>query len=382
MIIYSPLYFSLLKIIMISTTKVNIEEVKVSAYKVPTDNPESDGTLKWDSTTVVLTEISAGDKTGLGYTYNHEAAANLISSKLTEVIKNSDAMNTPLIWNNMHKAVRNIGRPGIASSAISAVDIALWDLKSKILDLPLVVLMGQVRSSMPIYGSGGFTSYTVKELQQQLCGWVEKKINRVKMKIGREPSSDIKRVKAVHDVIGNEAELMVDANGAYDRKQALRFAYEFKNFNVGWFEEPVSSDDLEGLNLLRDKGPTGMEIAAGEYGYDIFYFRRMLEAGSVDVLQADATRCGGFSGFLKAAALCESRSMEISAHTAPAIHLHPACAAIPLRHAEYFHDHVRIEKIFFDGIPDPVDGQLYPDLSRSGIGFELKRTDTKKYLIS
>ena len=367
---------------MNNSSDIRIEKVEVSAYKIPTEQRESDGTLEWDSTTIVITEISAGGNSGIGYTYSHQSAAELIKTKLSKLIINSNAMDISLNWNNMQKAIRNLGRPGIVSSAISAVDIALWDLKSKILQIPIVTLMGQVHNAAPIYGSGGFTSYSIEKLQQQLSGWAKKNIKGVKMKIGREPSEDIKRVKAAREAIGNDTELMVDANGAYNRKQAIFFAYKFEEFDVGWFEEPVSSDDLEGLNLIRNNGPAGMQITAGEYGYDIFYFRKMLEANAIDVLQADCTRCGGYTAFLKIANLCESRSIELSAHTAPALHIHPCCAIIPLKHVEYFYDHTRIEKMFFDGIPEPRNGELCPDLSRPGIGFEIKRNDIEKYLIN
>ncbi len=263
--------------------------------------------------------------------------------------------------------------------AISAVDIALWDLKARLLDLPLSILLGPVRESVPVYGSGGFTSYSEKQLQNQLAGWVEQGITRVKMKIGHDAKADIRRVHAAREAIGRNVELFVDANGAYSRKQALEQAQKFAGLNVSWFEEPVSSDDLAGLRLLRDRVPAGMEIAAGEYGYDSGYFRRMLAAGAVDVLQADATRCGGITGFLQAAALCEAHHLPLSAHTAPSVHTHLGCAATPLRHLEYFHDHVRIEKAFFDGVRSPVNGQLEPDLSRPGMGIELKRADAQRF---
>jgi L-alanine-DL-glutamate epimerase-like enolase superfamily enzyme len=173
----------------------------------------------------------------------------------------------------------------------------------------------------------------------------------------------------------------VDANGAYSRKQALKFAERFAELGVSWFEEPVSADDLEGLRLLRDRAPAGMDIAAGEYGFDLWYFRRMLEAGAVDVLQADATRCAGITGFLQAATLCQARGLELSAHCAPALHVHPCCAIQPLRHLEYFHDHVRIEHQVFDGALTPVDGALYPDLSRPGLGLEFKRADAARFQV-
>jgi L-alanine-DL-glutamate epimerase-like enolase superfamily enzyme len=261
------------------------------------------------------------------------------------------------------------------------VDVALWDLKARLLGAPLVAVLGRVRDAVPIYGSGGFTSYSMERLEQQLGGWVAQGIPRVKMKIGTHPEDDIARVRTARDAIGPRAALFVDANGAYNRKQALGFAAAFAAFDVTWFEEPVTSDDLEGLHLIRDRAPAGMDIAAGEYGYDLWYFRRMLDAGAVDVLQADATRCAGITGFLRAGALCEARSMPYSAHTAPAVHAHPCCALPELMNLEYFHDHVRIERMFFDGVLEPVNGMLQPDLARPGLGLAFKRQDAAKYLV-
>jgi L-alanine-DL-glutamate epimerase-like enolase superfamily enzyme len=353
--------------------------MEVAAYTVPTDFPESDGTLEWSSTTLVLVQASAGNSVGLGYTYADTATATLIRDVLSEVLKGRDAMAPAANWNAMVSRVRNLGRPGVASMAISAVDIALWDLKARLLNVPLLTLFGAVRKSVPIYGSGGFTSYSDKQLQTQLAGWVKQGLTRVKMKIGRDARADIRRVREARTAIDAETELFVDANGAYSRKQALQQAEEFAEFNVSWFEEPVSSDDLAGLRLLRDRAPAGMDIAAGEYGYEAGYFRRMLGAGAVDVLQADATRCGGITGFFQVAALCEAHHLPLSAHTAPSVHTHLGCAVTPLRHLEYFHDHVRIENMFFDGSRSPVNGELSPDLERPGMGIELKRTDVERF---
>jgi len=361
------------------STVVPIKRIEVSTYTVPTDFPESDGTLEWDSTTLVLVQAAAGDKIGLGYTYANSATADLIHHLLSRVVEGHDAMAIPTCWNAMVRRIRNLGRPGIASMAISAVDSALWDLKARLLNLPLVKLLGTARDSVPIYGSGGFTSYSHEQLQNQLAGWVNQSIPRVKMKIGRDARADMDRVRAARQAIGADAELFVDANGAYDRKQALERAEKFAELDVRWFEEPVSSDDLQGLRLVRDRAPAGMEIAAGEYGYELGYFREMLAAGAVDVLQADATRCGGITGFLQVAALCQAHHLPLSAHTAPALHTHVCCAAIPLRHLEYFHDHVRIENMFFEGAPKPVHGELRPDLSRPGMGIELKQADAQRF---
>ena len=358
---------------------VRIARVSVKTFTIPTDFPESDGTLQWDRTTIVIVEVFGGGKQGLGYTYADTATATLIHDTLAPHIKGMDAMSPPAAYETMWRQIRNHGRPGICSMAISAVDCALWDLKAQLLGLPLVTLLGQVRSAAPVYGSGGFTSYSDRQLAKQLSGWVSQGIPRVKMKIGRDATRDVERVRVARHAIGQKAALYVDANGAYSRKQALAQAERFADFGVGWFEEPVSSDDLEGLRLMRDRAPAMMDIAAGEYGYDIFYFRNMLAAGAVDVQQADITRCGGVTGFLEVAALCQAHNIPLSGHTAPALHTHVACAVTPFMNLEYFHDHVRIERMFFDGLPQLVNGALRPDLSRPGLGLEFKYRDAEKF---
>jgi L-alanine-DL-glutamate epimerase-like enolase superfamily enzyme len=278
----------------------------------------------------------------------------------------------------MVRQVRNVGRRGIAATAIAAVDSALWDLKGRLLGLPLAALLGAARNAVPIYGSGGFTSYDERRLREQLGGWAAAGLRWVKMKIGRDPAEDLARVRAARAAIG-QAGLFVDANGAYSRKQALAFAHAFAGLGVTWFEEPVSSDDLAGLRLLRDRAPPGMEIAAGEYGFDSFYFRGMLAAGAVDVLQADATRCLGITGFLAAGAVADAFGIDLSCHCAPALHLHPACAVPRLRHCEWFHDHVRIEHLLLDGAPAPQQGAIRPDLSRPGLGLEVRWADAERF---
>jgi L-alanine-DL-glutamate epimerase-like enolase superfamily enzyme len=359
----------------------SIDQVAVSTFRIPTDYPESDGTLEWKSTTLVIVEVSAGGKRGLGFTYADRATGRVIEDTLAPVVRHRDAMDVTASRAAMISAVRNLGRPGIASMAISALDIALWDLKSTLLGLPLIDLFGAVRPGIEAYGSGGFTSYDRRHLQQQLRGWVDRKISKVKIKIGRDPHSDLGRVEAAREAIGDTTELFVDANGAYSRKQALAFAENFASCRVSWFEEPVSSDDLDGLHLLRNRAPAGMSIAAGEYGYDLPYFDRMLSRNCVDVLQADTSRCGGFSGFLGVAALCEARSIPLSAHCCPSLHAHVCCAVRPAIHLEYFHDHSRIEQMLFDGAMVPKEGIVTPDRTRPGIGLEFKRADARKYEI-
>lgn len=357
---------------------VKIEKVAATAYRVPTSEVESDGTLAWDATTIIVATVDAGGAQGLGYTYGDAAVAHLVEHVLAAELGGRDAMAIPARWRDMLGVLRNIGRPGVGAMAISAVDTALWDLKAKLLDLPLALLLGQARAAVPIYGSGGFTSYTRERLAEELAEWAQSGIGMVKMKVGRESDTDVDRVAQARRAVGESVELFVDANGAYSRKEALEKAEAFADLGVKWFEEPVSSDDLEGLRLLRDRAPAGMNVTAGEYGHDEIYFRRMLTAGAVDILQADATRCGGISGFMRAAALCGGFTVPLSAHCAPALHLHVCCALPEVVHIEYFHDHVRLEQMLFDGVATPVRGGLSPG-NLPGLGLVLKRADAERY---
>jgi L-alanine-DL-glutamate epimerase-like enolase superfamily enzyme len=355
-----------------------VEQLAVHAYTIPTDEPEADGTLEWDSTTIVVVEAHADGRVGLGYTYCDAAAAEVVSSQLAAVVEGEDALAVRAAWLRMTAQVRNAGQPGIGFCAVSAVDQALWDLKARLLDVPLVVLLGAAHDGVPVYGSGGFTSYSNERLCEQLGAWVESGIARVKMKVGREPDRDPVRLDAAREAIGDDVELYVDANGAFARKEALAWAQRYADsWGVKWFEEPVSSDDLEGLRLIRDAGPPGLEIAAGEYAYVPADFRDLV--GSVDCLQADVTRCGGITGLLSASGLANAHSIDVSAHCAPAISAHAFCAVERRRHLEYFHDHVRIERMLFDGVPEPEDGVLRPDPARPGNGLELRVADAARH---
>jgi L-alanine-DL-glutamate epimerase-like enolase superfamily enzyme len=358
-----------------------IKRVVARVFEIPTDAPEADGTLEWDRTTLVLVQIEAGGANGLGYTYADAALGSLIRNKLAPLLVDHSIFDIPSANAAMWRAVRNLGRSGLAATAISAIDAALWDLKARILDLPLATLLGQAHARIPIYGSGGFTTYSDDQLQRQLGGWVEQAGCRwVKMKIGSHPDSDPALVKTARRAIGDRG-LFVDANGAFSPQQALALAARIADDGVTWFEEPVTSDDPEGLALIRARGPAGMDVAAGEYGFTLDDFRRLIARPSIDVLQADATRCGGVSGFLQVGALCEAHHIDLSGHCAPALHLHVACAVRRLRHLEWFHDHVRIEGMLFDGAPVPRNGSIAPDLSRPGLGLAFKERDAEPFRV-
>jgi L-alanine-DL-glutamate epimerase-like enolase superfamily enzyme len=360
--------------------ETSVERVQICTYTIPTDAPEGDGTLQWSSTTLILCEIDAGGKTGIGYTYGNKATAFVVNELASKCLIHHSALDIPARYESMVAQVRNDGSRGISSMAISALDISLWDLKAKLLNCSVVDLLGIVQPSVEVYGSGGFTTYDNDQLAKQFSGWVADGLRSVKMKIGAVPSEDLHRVRAARDAIGPNTQLFVDANGAYDARQAISFAQRFDEYDVTWFEEPVSSDHLADLRRIRNCVPDAMEIAAGEYGYDLFYFRRMLEAEAVDVLQLDATRCKGFTGFLQGSAIAASFGRPISAHCAPSLHMHVGCAVPKFRHVEYFHDHARIEEMLFDGFILPQKGELKPDRSRPGLGLAFKHRDAERFL--
>lgn len=282
----------------------------------------------------------------------------------------------------MGQQIRNAGRPGVGAMALSAVDVALWDLKARGLGLPLVQLLPAHHDRVPVYGSGGFTNYSLDRLADQLGGWVRQGIPRVKLKTSREPERDPQRLTAVRKAIGDEPELFVDANGALTRKEALYWARRFHDeWDVRWFEEPVSSADLEGLRMLRERGPERLEVAAGEYAFTMRDFVNLVDGPAVDCLQADVTRCGGITALLEVAGLSAAQHLDLSAHCAPAVSAHAFCAVRRLRHLEYFHDHVRVEDLLFDGTLPPVGGTVRPATDRPGLGLDIKWADAEPYRV-
>ena len=359
-----------------------IRGVRAAAYRVPTDKPEADGTFAWDATVMVTCEIDAAGETGFGYGYADRATALFVADVLAPVLEGREGLATAARWRDMVDAVRNHGRQGVAAMAVSVCDAALHDLRGKCLGAPLADLLGRRRDRAPLYGSGGFTTYSPAEMDEQIGGWVAEGFGAVKIKVTGDPAAEAERIAAARQSAGDGVELMIDANGACSRKEALAMAEVAAESGVVWFEEPVSSDDLEGLRLVRDVGPPGMDVAAGEYGYDAFHFRRLLEAGAVDVLQVDATRCCGITGLLQADALAWAANVPLSIHCAPALHLQAALCLQRLKHMEWFHDHARIEAMLLDGAPAPRDGHAAPDPGRPGLGLALKRADAEPYRIA
>jgi L-alanine-DL-glutamate epimerase-like enolase superfamily enzyme len=348
-----------------------IDGVDAAVYSFPTPEPESDGTLDWDATTAVVVTVHAGGQQGLGWAYSTGGAAAIVRDHLAHEVVGRDADDVTGCWTAMHRACRNLGTRGVVMHAISAVDVALWDVKAKLLGVPLVRLLGHCRDRVPVYGSGGFTSMTDDQLAEQVESWRAAGCTAMKIKIGESwggcEERDLDRVALLRKLGGPETRLMVDANGGYQLGQARRVGARLDELGVVWFEEPVSSDDVSGLTALRSA--LRCDIAAGEYIAELADARLLVPA--VDCLQLDATRCGGYTGFLRAAAIAQAAHREVSAHCAPALHL-PVAAAIPhLRHVEWFADHARLEPKLLDGVPEVTGGSMPVVGDRHGHGYRL-----------
>jgi L-alanine-DL-glutamate epimerase-like enolase superfamily enzyme len=363
------------------TGEPTVASVEATAYTVPTDQPEADGTIAWDSTTMVVVETRAEDVVGTGWTWAPAAATHVVADLLAPVVEGRSALAPGDAQAAMVRSVRNAGRPGLVAMAISAVDIALWDLGARLQDIALTRWWGAERRPVAVYGSGGFTTYSDRDLRAQLSGWVEQGIPRVKLKIGeswgRCERRDLERTRLARDTVGDDVELYVDANGAYTAGQACRVGRALDDLGVTWFEEPVSSDDTAGLATVR--GAVAADVTAGEYGYDLAAFARL--APVVDCLQIDVTRCGGYTEWFRIAALAAAHGLDVSAHCAPYLTVPVAAATPRVRHLEWFHDHVRIVRELVEGYADPVDGALVP-LDAPGHGLRLRREAAQRYRVA
>lgn len=364
--------------------KAVVETLHAAAYTVPTEQAEADGTASWDATTLVVVTVSAAGVTGTGWTYGAPAVVDVVHDVLRSVVVGTDVAATPAIWAGMVAAVRDHTRVGLCGYAVSAVDIALWDLKARLLGCSLSTLWGRVRQSAPIYASGAFTTFTTTQLDQQLDAWVDDAaIPRVKIKIGEARGTrterDVARIRQTRRRVGSDTELYVDAAGSYTVKQAIRLMDEVEDSDVIWCEEPVNSNDLAGLRLIRNH--VSADVAAGQYGSDLAYFARLCDAEAIDCVQIDATRAGGYTEWNRIAALAAAHHLEVSAHGAPNLHAHVGVATPNLRHLEYSSDHARIERLLFDHPLDPTGGQLSPHADLPGHGMNLCTRNAGPYRV-
>ena len=357
--------------------------LRASAYTVPTDQPEGDGTFAWDSTTLVVVRAAGEGAEGLGWTYAPAAAVTVVNELLQPAVEERPVDEVEQAWEAMVRAVRNAGRPGLVGMALSAVDMALWDLRGRVEGRSLLDIWGGDPSPVTLYGSGGFTTYADDTTRRQLEGWCEQGLAMVKIKIGESwgtcTERDLHRVDLARETVGDAVGLFVDANGAYRPDEAVVVGHRMEERGVQWFEEPVSSDDHRGLARVRDL--VGIDVAAGEYGDSQAYFRHL--APYVDCLQVDVTRCGGYTEWRRIVGdPTMPEASGWSAHCAPYATLPVASVTPGLRHQEWFHDHVRIEQALFEGWPTPRGGRLEPDRTRPGHGLRLLESKAEHYRVA
>jgi L-alanine-DL-glutamate epimerase-like enolase superfamily enzyme len=356
---------------------MKLDRLDADLYRFPTPTPQTDATLGWDASTVVAVTAHAGDLTGLRWTYSTAAAATLVRDVLCSALSGRPVDNVAGAFEQMRRVCRNFGIRGVVMQAVSAVDIAVWNLKARVHGLVLPDVFGKVHEDVMVYGSGGSLRMTDAEMSAQLRHWLDLSCRAAKIKIGldrgEDPARDLERIRLSRDTLPSDVDLMVDANGAYDRGRARRVGAALDEVGVTWFEEPVTSDDVAGLGELRNM--LRCDVAAGEYSAEPADSAALV--GAVYCLQLDATRCGGYTGFVRAAALADAFQLPLSAHCAPAVHAPVAVATPRLRHKEYFADHERLEPMLLHGVPAIHDGRLRPNAT-IGHGYTL-RSDLREW---
>jgi len=311
-----------------------IKKVEVNLVPAPVPSGFSDATRDVEMIGYTIVRITTDQGLeGFGLTYHEvggEATKCLILNDIAPKLIGMDPLQNEVIWQNFFHYLRGVGRKGLMFCALSAVDIALWDLKGKILGLPLYRLMGGNKNKVPVYASGGWTSYCDEQLVDEIKSMVDQGYNMVKFKVGveggKKPLRDVKRVSKVREAVGPNIGIMLDANNCWDSSTAVRFANLVKEYDIMFLEEPVFADDIPGL--ARFKRGTDLPLASGEHEYTKFGARDLVMNSAADIIQMDATRAGGYTEMIKAAAITEAWNLKFAPHAMENIHIH-LVSAIP-----------------------------------------------------
>jgi L-alanine-DL-glutamate epimerase-like enolase superfamily enzyme len=325
-------------------------------------------------------------KTDAGYEglgVGQTVARDIVQGVLRPLLIGQDPLCIEKLWDDMFWRVRGFGRKGVAFCAISAVDIALWDLKAKLFGVPLYRLIGPYTDRVPIYGSGGWTSFTEAELVREQTGYVERGIPRVKMKVakdfGHAEREDVRRLAAVRKAVGDDVEIYVDANNGYYAKQAIAMARRLAEYDVKWFEEPVLADDIAGLAAIARA--IDIPVATGEHEYTRYGFKELIAQGGADIVQPDVGRVGGVSEWLKVAHLAQAFNLPVAPHAVQLVHLHLACCTPNLKVVEYLGVSEESDRVWYTEFPEPRDGYWSPYPDRPGLGLELDPDAVLKFSV-
>jgi len=309
-----------------------IANLSVGHYRIPLDVPLSDSThgvmTAFELATVRVRDADGAEGTGYTYTTGHNGGAihSILAREIPEIVAGEDADRIEHLWNRIWWALHYGGRGGPTVLALSAFDIALWDLKARRANLPLWRLLGGYDPAVPCYAGGIDLDLSVGKLLKQTDGNLEKGFRAIKMKVGRKLlSEDVDRVAAMRKHLGDGFPLMVDANMKWSADQAIRAARAFQPFGLVWLEEPIIPDDVAGHARVVREG--GMPIAAGENLRTLWEFKQLIASGGVTYPEPDVTNCGGVTPFMKIAHLAEAYNLPVTSHGAHdiTVHLLAAC---------------------------------------------------------
>jgi len=307
---------------------MTIEEVRTDWLRIPLSQPIADSTHVLRFIDLILVEIRAGDHVGTSYMLSFDYAPALLKGIVDQELKRhvlgqpADAIRA--VYQRNLAATEYIGREGVAMWGISAIDVALWDLLARRLGVPAAVLFGQNTTAVPVYGSGGWLSYTDEQLADEVAGYVARGFAGVKLKVGGDEDRDVERVHAVRRAVGPNCMLMVDANQALTLEKAVRLARRLEDCRLDWFEEPFPKDDIESYVQLANR--TEIPLAAGEREFGTQGFRRLLTARAISVVQPDLLRAGGVTGWRLVAELAEINLLRIAPHFYREYDLHLAAS--------------------------------------------------------
>lgn len=356
----------------------SIGKIDVHLVSAPVTAGFADATRKVETIGFVIVRVTTAEGLeGVGVTYHEvggEAVVALIRRNMVPKLIDRDPLQTEAIWQEFFHYLRGVGRKGLTFCALSAIDVALWDLKGKITGLPVCRLLGGDRTRVPVYASGGWTSYDDDQLVDEMRGMVARGYRMVKFKVGvdggRNLRRDAERVRKVREAVGPDVDLLLDANNCFDAATAVQLANRIREYDIRLFEEPVFADDIPGLARFR-RG-TDIPLATGEHEYTKFGVRDLLLHGAADIVQVDGARAGGYTEMLKCAALTQAWNVPFAPHAMENVHLHLVAAvpnAIFLERLLMFED---ITAAVFKGAPVPVDGHMtVPDLPGLGLVLDM-----------
>ncbi len=353
-----------------------IAHLKVSSITLPLATPISDAKVltgrqkPMTEVAFLFVEVTTQNgHTGIGFSYSKRAGGPgqfAHAKEIADVLIGEDPSDIGKLWVKLSWAGASVGRSGLATQAIAAFDVALWDLKAKRAALPLPKLLGSYRDSVRTYNtSGGFLHTPIEQVKENSAASLERGIGAIKLKVGQPDwRTDVARVTAVREFLDDDVPLMVDANQQWDRATAMRMGRIFEEFGLVWIEEPLDAYDAEGHATLARALDT--PIATGEMLASVAEHARLIEVGAADIVQPDAPRIGGITQFLKLAALAESKQLEIAPHFAMEIHCHLA-AAYPI---EPWVEHFDWLDPLFNEHLETRDGRMWVS-DRPGLGFTL-----------